>query len=144
MNTTKIVLFAVLLSLAIAIPACQSTAIYRKPRSPVVVKQTGPPPHAPAHGYRAKYRYHYYPSAQVYFDTDRRIYFYLEGQDWRAGASLPQHLAVRLGAPVTLQLDTDKPYSAHSRHQRQYPPGKSPKMHKSKPQKHKKMKVVKS
>ncbi len=56
MNRTKIVLFALLLSLAIAVPGCRSTAVYRKPSSPeVVVKQTGPPPHAPAHGYRHKH-----------------------------------------------------------------------------------------
>ena len=57
MNRTKIVLFAVLLSLAIAMPACRSTAVYRKTSNPeVVAKQTGPPPHAPAHGYRHKHR----------------------------------------------------------------------------------------
>lgn len=57
MNRAKIVLFALLLSLAIAMPACRSTAVYRKTSSPVVVvKQTGPPPHAPAHGYRHKHR----------------------------------------------------------------------------------------
>jgi hypothetical protein len=57
MNRTKIVLFAALLSLAIAMPACRSTAVYRRTSSPeVVAKQTGPPPHAPAHGYRHKHR----------------------------------------------------------------------------------------
>ena len=38
----------------------------------------GPPPHAPAHGYRAKHTYRYYPDASVYFDISRKIYFYLE------------------------------------------------------------------
>ena len=38
----------------------------------------GPPPHAPAHGARAKYTYNYYPSAQLYFDISRKVYFYLE------------------------------------------------------------------
>ena len=57
MNRTKIVLFAVLLSLAIAMPACRSTVVYREASSPrVVARQTGPPPHAPAHGYRHKHR----------------------------------------------------------------------------------------
>ena len=32
-------------------------------------KKGGPPPHAPAHGYRAKYTYRYYPSCSVYYDT---------------------------------------------------------------------------
>ncbi len=39
----------------------------------------GPPPWAPAHGYRAKHRYRYYPSAEIYFDLGRGIYFYYEG-----------------------------------------------------------------
>jgi hypothetical protein len=57
MSNTKIALFAVLLSLAIAMPACRSTAVYRKADSPeVVAKKAGPPPHAPAHGYRHKHR----------------------------------------------------------------------------------------
>ena len=29
-------------------------------------KKGGPPPHAPAHGYRAKHRYRYYPSCSQY------------------------------------------------------------------------------
>ena len=35
----------------------------------------GPPPWAPAHGYRAKYQYYYYPSSYVYFDTKKKLYF---------------------------------------------------------------------
>jgi len=41
------------------------------------IKKGGPPPHAPAYGYRAKYQYRYYPSAGVYYDTYRQLYFYL-------------------------------------------------------------------
>jgi hypothetical protein len=51
--------------------------------SPVVVAKSkpkgGPPPHARAHGYRAKYSYRYYPSCYVYFDISRKCYFYLSG-----------------------------------------------------------------
>ena len=47
-------------------------------RHPPVSKK-GPPAHAPAHGYRAKHRYKYYPSCSVYFDIGRSVYFYLEG-----------------------------------------------------------------
>ncbi|MGD9382490.1 MAG: hypothetical protein PVH55_00415, partial [Desulfobacterales bacterium] len=43
------------------------------------VKKGGPPPHAPAHGYRAKYKYRYYPACSVYYDDYRKLYFYLEG-----------------------------------------------------------------
>jgi hypothetical protein len=87
-------------------------------------KKGGPPPHAPAHGYRAKYKYRYYPSCSVYYDTGRRLYFYLKGDRWEVGASLPSSLRVRLGGSVSMELDTDKPYIHHAEHVKKYPPGK--------------------
>jgi len=42
------------------------------PAEPHVKK--GPPPWAPAHGHRAKYRYQYYPSTSVYFDVEGYIF----------------------------------------------------------------------
>jgi hypothetical protein len=86
-------------------------------------KKGGPPPHAPAHGYRAKYQYRYYPACSVYHDTDRGLYFYLKGDNWEIGASLPSNLQMRLGDSVSLELDTDKPYIYYAEHVKQYPPG---------------------
>ena len=83
----------------------------------------GPPPHAPAHGYRAKHRYHYYPDAHVYFDISRRLYFYLAGDDWRVAASLPADVRVQLGDYVTIELDSDEPYRDFEYHKGKYPPG---------------------
>jgi hypothetical protein len=70
----------------------------------------GPPAHAPAHGYRAKYNYHYYPKANVYYDTDRKLYFYIQGENWRASVSLPLDLKIQLGNHVSIEMDCDKPY----------------------------------
>jgi hypothetical protein len=89
--------------------------------SPAVKK--GPPPHAPAHGYRAKYRYRYYPDCSVYFDTGRNIYFYLQGDHWRVSVSLPNNLRVKLGSYVALEMSAAKPYVHHNEHKRKYPPG---------------------
>jgi len=86
-------------------------------------KKNGPPAHAPAHGYRAKHQYRYYPSRSVYYDTGRGIYFYLKGKNWEVGASLPTNLRVGLGDSVSIELDTDKPYIYHADHQKKYPPG---------------------
>jgi len=83
-------------------------------RNPPVVKKGGPPPHAPAHGYRAKHRYRYYPSCRVYYDTERQIYFYLQSDEWRVSVSLPNDLHLRLGDYVTLDMDTDKPYAHYT------------------------------
>jgi len=88
-------------------------------------KKNGPPPHAPAHGYRAKFQYRYYPDAEVYYDAGRRLYFYFEGNGWRIGASLPSPLQASLGDSVDLELDTDKPFLYHDDHKAQYPPGRA-------------------
>lgn len=88
-------------------------------------KQNGPPDHAPAHGYRAKHMYQYYPAASVYRDAGTGMYFYLSGSNWQVGASLPDALKVRLGSSVSIELDTDKPYIYNKQHREQYPPGQA-------------------
>ena len=93
-------------------------------------KKQGPPAHAPAHGYRAKHQYRYYPSRSVYYDTGRGLYFYLKGDHWEVGASLPSRLRVGLGDSVSIELDTDKPYIHHKDHQKKYPPKASKKARK--------------
>ena len=95
-------------------------------------KKKGPPAHAPAHGYRAKHQYRYYPSRSVYYDTGRRLYFYIKGDNWEVGASLPNHIRVRLGDAVSIELDTDKPYIYYSEHVKKYPPGQMKKKNKKK------------
>ena len=85
-------------------------------------KKAGPPSHAKAHGYRAKHTYRYYPSANAYYDVERKAYFYLEGNNWRMGVSLPDNLSVRLGSHVTVEMDSDKPYTRFEEHKRQYRP----------------------
>jgi hypothetical protein len=90
----------------------------------------GPPPHAPAHGYRAKHRYYYYPEVSVYFDLDRRVYFYLD-RGWQVATRLPRDLRLGLYGPVTIEMDLDKPYRRYDEHRRKYPP------HRGKKKKHK-------
>jgi hypothetical protein len=86
-------------------------------------QKNGPPPHAPAYGYRAKYQYRYYPDESVYFDIHRGIYFHLNRGEWTMSVSLPG--SIRLGNDyVTLELETDKPYLDNNEHQKKYPPGK--------------------
>lgn len=83
----------------------------------------GPPAHAPAHGYRAKHHYRYYPDERVYYDTGRGAYFYLDNGTWRMSVSLPG--SIRLESRyVPLELDTDEPYRYFNEHQSKYPPGK--------------------
>ena len=86
-------------------------------------KNSGPPAHAPAHGYRAKHHYRYYPDAYVYYDTNRGAYFYLYHGQWRISVSLPDYINLGSGY-ISLELDTDEPYRYHDEHKEKYPPGK--------------------
>ncbi len=85
--------------------------------------KTSPSEHAKAHGYRAKHTYRYYPSPNAYYDVERKSYFYLEGNNWRVGVSLPVNLNVRLGNYVSIGMDSDKPYAQFHSHKEKYPPG---------------------
>ena len=100
-------------------------------------KKNGPPAHAPAHGYRAKHNYRYYPDCAVYHDTARGLYFYIKGGNWEVGGSLPHNLQMGLGESVSLELDTDRPYTYHTDHAKQYPPGKKKKSKNKKNKKNK-------
>lgn len=73
----------------------------------------GPPPWAPAHGYRAKRGYYYYPGCNVYYRPDDHMWFYLEGDNWRLGASLPTHIHIDFNRSVSLEMDSDRPYVRH-------------------------------
>lgn len=86
-----------------------------------------PPAHAPAHGRRLQQRhhYHYYPDAQVYFDLERKLYFFLSGTHWQASISLPEHFRLRLtDRHLVLEMEVDKPYQDFHIHKKKYPPGK--------------------
>jgi hypothetical protein len=88
----------------------------------VVHESYGDPyPWSPAHSYRAKHHYRYYPSFSLYFDIDRNLYFYHEGGKWKRGKSYPHGLQQRDGGFVSIDMDTDKPYKWHSDVEKRYP-----------------------
>jgi hypothetical protein len=87
----------------------------------VVTAKPGPPPHAPAHGYRAKHQYRYYPQEQVYFDPVRRVFFYLEGPNWRMSASLPAPLQIRRSHYVIVEVEHHEPTVEFEKHKAKHP-----------------------
>jgi hypothetical protein len=92
------------------------------PPGPEYQQPGGPPPHAPAHGYRAKHQYRYYPYQNVYYEPARGMYFFISGNGWAFGASLPGNLTVAgLGTYVSIGLDTDHPYYYNDEHVKKYP-----------------------
>jgi hypothetical protein len=120
-NMAKAVFFlgVVLLILSVSVPMPQHSQM----RCSVAFakgQKEGPPEHAKAHGYRAKHTYRYYPSAKAYYDVERRMYFYLEGNNWQVSASLPTNFALQLGNYVTIEMDSDKPYTQFDEHKGKY------------------------
>ncbi|UII25898.1 hypothetical protein LVD15_21755 [Fulvivirga maritima] len=87
-------------------------------------KQQGPPPWAPAHGYRAKTRYVYFKDYDVYYDHERGVYITLSGKGWQVEAKLPDVLEkVDLPAAVKVDIDFDglDPQKLHDEHLKLYP-----------------------
>ena len=57
------------------------------PPEVVIIEQApppGPPPWAPAHGFRRNRGYYYYPGCDVYYRPADRVWFYIEGGNWRS------------------------------------------------------------
>ena len=105
------------------VPAEKSTTV-------VVVADSGPagapapapahtgaahvPDHAPAHGLRRKHVYRYHPDLEIYHCAQQGLYFWLEGDKWAFGASLPaSYGAFSFDDTVQITLATDKPYTQH-------------------------------
>ena len=107
----------------LTITACAVTVDDRYPgeeRHPGVGK--GPPPWAPAHGYREKMarEYLYYPTVGVYFDIGRRVYFYRSEGVWRVAPVLPPTIVIEVERGVRMELDTEEPYVYYHEHERKY------------------------
>jgi hypothetical protein len=81
----------------------------------------GPPPWAPAHGFRRNRGYYYYPGADVYYRPADRMWFFLDGGSWRLGAELPSSIRVDFERSVSLEMETDKPFEHHSKVASYYP-----------------------
>ena len=115
---------------------CQGTRVVVKekpsPERSPAYKKHGPPPWAPAHGYRAKHRYRYYSSSRVYHDKERGIYFYYKYGKWRVSVSLPSSIRIDVNDYITLEMDTDKPYEWNHEVVKRYPPGQLKKKKKKK------------
>ncbi|MEN8228311.1 MAG: hypothetical protein ABFS38_09175 [Bacteroidota bacterium] len=82
-------------------------------------KPKGPPPWAPAHGYRAKTRHVYFPDQNFYFDVQKNVYIYLSGNNWQVGVNLPSLYAgidLKGAVKVELELDMDSPQKYNTEH----------------------------
>lgn len=89
-------------------------------------KEVGPPPWAPAHGYRAKTRYTYFSEQSFYYDNSKGVYIYLRGKNWEVSAKIPHTFKnVNLSAAVKVELDydADDPQKYNNDHKNKYKKG---------------------
>ena len=108
---------------------------------PTDVFSQGPPPWAPAHGYRAKTRHIYFPDQNMYYDIQRGSYIYFTNGAWSISARVPSiFVGINLGRSTQIELDFygDRPQRYNYSHKTKY------KGHKQKVVDHKKTVVVKN
>lgn len=68
----------------------------------------GPPPWAPAHGYRAKTRHIFFPEFNFYFDITKGVYIYLSGTKWLTNQNPPVFLSgINLKTTKQIELDVN-------------------------------------
>jgi len=91
----------------------------------------GPPPWAPAHGYRAKTKHIYFPEHNFYYDIEAHNYIYLDGGHWSISATIPRpFININLGLAPHVELDYvgHNPYRYNSVHVVKYKGYKGKKM----------------
>lgn len=90
---------------------------------PTEMFSQGPPPWAPAKGYRAKTRHIYFPEHNFYYDIQQKSYFYLNNGKWSISVGIPApFLRINLGRASQIQLDYygAYPYYYNSSHRVKY------------------------
>lgn len=95
---------------------------------PTDVFSQGPPPWAPAHGYRAKTRHIYFPEHNVYFDLQKKVFIYINGSNWSVGVSLPTSFGsinLRTSSQIELDYYGNYPYYFNKEHKVRYKKNKS-------------------
>lgn len=83
----------------------------------------GPPPWAPAHGYRAQTQHIYFPSLNIYFDLHRNLYYFLSGNRWIASPRLPIGIplpVLQMAPKVQLNVVTPTPFRFNDQHRVTY------------------------
>lgn len=124
------------LTLLFVFSGCQGISVMigsePHPKASSTYKDVGPPPWAPAHGYRAKYKYRYYPTSRVYYEEGSGVYFHYKNGQWQMSASLPVEIRIDVNNFVTLEMNTNRPHEYDHEVVKRYPPGQLKKQGKTK------------
>lgn len=99
------------------IPVSETARIVEVPRPE--------PPAQPPEEQLATYHYRYYPDADVYLDSARKLYFYQIAAQWFQAPTLPPEIDQRLTEFVQFTLTTDNPAIFNKAVVQIYPPFQS-------------------
>jgi hypothetical protein len=123
MTTTRVALIASLAVLAATLGCAKKTVVYQERDTDVVVVdgRGGPPPHAPAHGYRLK---HAHDNVELVYDADIDVYivtgfdccYYSAGQYFRFEAKTWEWCASVNGPWKVVTHDSDLPPGLRHKH----------------------------
>lgn len=89
-------------------------------------KGGGPPPWAPAHGYRAKTRHIFFPEFNIYFDIIKGVYIHQDGPRWITTPKVPivlKGIDLKKKKQIELDLNVDNPHKFNSDHKVKYKVG---------------------
>ena len=111
----------------LAVPGC-GLKIARV-HTPVAAKKT-PPGNAYGLKKHNHIEYDFYPSAEVYFDPQRKLYFWHAAAYWGVGKRLPSTYRLDHKDRRLVSLDTKLPYRQHDRVMLENPRKKSGRKHK--------------
>lgn len=90
---------------------------------PTDIFSQGPPPWAPAHGYRAKTRHVYFPDHNMYYDIQKSNYIYFTNGKWTISTRVPSiFVGVNLRGSTQVELDFygDRPQRYNYSHKTKY------------------------
>jgi hypothetical protein len=82
----------------------------KKEKANKSAKRKGPPDHAKAHGYRAKFKH--YPDSNVYENTETGRFYGKKGGTWKILENIPS--TIDLGNGVTVDLEAAIPNAIRS------------------------------
>jgi hypothetical protein len=72
------------------------------------------------HVMHKRHTYRYFPSSDVYYDEEKKVYFYLEGDKWGVSVNLPDGFNLGQHEYVTIETDKDRPYDDYLEHLETY------------------------
>lgn len=99
---------------------------------PTDVFSQGPPPWAPAHGYKTKTRHIYFPNQNMYYDIKRGNYIYFSNGKWTFSKRVPSvFVGINLGKTTQIELNFygDSPQHYNYSHKTKYKVKKHKKNH---------------